>query len=254
MSALLYSVIFIFGLIIGSFLNCFIYRLETGGSALKGRSFCPNCKHILVWSDLIPVLSFFLLGRKCRYCQKPISWQYPLVEVATGLLFSLIFYSGASQSEEIAFRMVISCFLIVIFVYDLKHYLIPDKVVYPAIILSVIWLAIFGENILSYFYSAVLAAGFFLFFVLISKGKWMGIGDIKLGFLMGLFLGWPGILTALFLAFLFGALIGLTLVFSGRKKISSEVPFGPFLVFGTFISLFWGKDIVNWYLNLFLIK
>jgi len=194
------------------------------------------------------------LGRKCRYCQKPISWQYPLVEVATGLLFSLIFYSGASQSEEIAFRMVISCFLIVIFVYDLKHYLIPDKVVYPAIILSVIWLAIFGENILSYFYSAVLAAGFFLFFVLISKGKWMGIGDIKLGFLMGLFLGWPGILTALFLAFLFGALIGLTLVFSGRKKISSEVPFGPFLVFGTFISLFWGKDIVNWYLNLFLIK
>ena len=221
---------------------------------MKGRSFCPNCKHILVWSDLIPVLSFFLLGRKCRYCQKPISWQYPLVEVATGLLFSLIFYSGASQSEEIAFRMVISCSLIVIFVYDLKHYLIPDKVVYPAIILSVIWLAIFGENILSYFYSAVLAAGFFLFFVLISKGKWMGIGDIKLGFLMGLFLGWPGILTALFLAFLFGALIGLTLVFSGRKKISSEVPFGPFLVFGTFISLFWGKDIVNWYLNLFLIK
>ncbi len=212
---------------------------------MKGRSFCPNCKHILVWSDLIPVLSFFLLGRKCRYCQKPISWQYPLVEVATGLLFSFIFYSGASQSEEIAFRMVISCFLIVIFVYDLKHYLIPDKVVYPAIILSVIWLAIFGENILSYFYSAVLAAGFFLFFVLISKGKWMGIGDIKLGFLMGLFLGWPGILTALFLAFLFGALIGLTLVFSGRKKISSEVPFGPFLVFGTFISLFWGKDIVN---------
>ena len=221
---------------------------------MKGRSFCPNCKHILAWSDLIPVLSFFLLGRKCRYCQKPISWQYPLVEIATGLLFSLIFFSGASQSEEIAFRMIISCFLIVIFVYDLKHYLIPDKVVYPAVILSGLWLVIFGENILSYFYSAALAAGFFLFFVLISKGKWMGIGDIKLGFLMGLFLGWPGILTALFLAFLFGALIGLSLVFSGRKKISSEVPFGPFLVFGTFISLFWGEDIINWYLNLFLIK
>jgi len=254
MSALLYSVIFIFGLILGSFLNCFIYRLEIGGSALKGRSFCPGCKHVLAWSDLIPVISFFLLERKCRYCKKPISWQYPLVEIATGFLFFLSFYFSVNRPEEIVYRMVISCFLIVIFVYDLKHYLIPDKVVYPAIILSGFWLVLFGENIIGYFYSAVLAAGFFLFLVLISKGKWMGIGDIKLGFLMGLFLGWPGILAALFLAFFSGALVGLSFVFSGRKKISSEIPFGPFLVFGTFISLFLGEDIINWYLSFFLIK
>src|SRR4030066_2461357 len=96
MSVLFYSVIFVFGLILGSFLNCFIYRLETRGSALKGRSFCPDCKHVLVWPNLIPVLSFFLLGRKCRYCKKPISWQYPLVEIITGLIFVLILNSQLS--------------------------------------------------------------------------------------------------------------------------------------------------------------
>ena len=131
---LIYFFIFLFGLTIGSFLNCVIYRLEKSESFLKGRSYCPNCKHILGWQDLIPVFSFLILKGKCRYCQQKISWQYPLVELFTGLIFLFVFYILHST-----FYILISCFLIVIFVYDLKYSLIPDKIIYPAIILSLIF-------------------------------------------------------------------------------------------------------------------
>jgi prepilin signal peptidase PulO-like enzyme (type II secretory pathway) len=147
--------------------------------------------------------------------------------------------------------------LIIIFVYDLKHYIIPDKVIYPAIIIALIFnlqflisnqFSIFNYSILS----AILASAFFLAIVLVSRGKWMGVGDIKLAFFIGLFLGWPNILVALFLAFFIGAIIGVGLIASQRKTLKSEVPFGPFLVAGTFIALFWGQSIINWYLNFFI--
>jgi len=240
--------IFIFGLVVGSFLNCLIYRLEVGEGFLKGRSFCPYCRHILSWQDLIPLLSFLILRGKCRYCQKSISWQYPLVEIATGLLFLSIFNFQFS-----IFNLIIACFLIIIFVYDLKHYIIPDKIIYPAIVIVLIYnflrSDLLGRSDL--LLSAFGAATFFLAIVLVSRGKWMGIGDIKLAFLMGLFLGFPNILVALFLAFSIGAIIGLGLIVSGKKTLKSEVPFGPFLVTGTFIALFFGGQIIHWYLNLF---
>jgi len=240
--------IFIFGLVVGSFLNCLIYRLEVGEGFLKGRSFCPYCRHILSWQDLIPLLSFLILRGKCRYCQKSISWQYPLVEIATGLLFLSIFNFQFS-----IFNLIIACFLIIIFVYDLKHYIIPDKIIYPAIVIVLIYnflrSDLLGRSDL--LLSAFGAATFFLAIVLVSRGKWLGIGDIKLAFLMGLFLGFPNILVALFLAFSIGAIIGLGLIVSGKKTLKSEVPFGPFLVTGTFIALFFGGQIIHWYLNLF---
>ena len=249
MSTFFYVVIFIFGLIVGSFLNCVIYRLEEGKSFLKGRSFCPHCKHKLIWQDLIPIFSFLILRGKCRYCQKKISWQYPTIEIATGLLFLSIFIFHFS-----IFNLIIACFLIIIFVYDLKHYIIPDKVIYPAIIIALIFnfqflivneFPIFKFSILS----ALGAAAFFLLIVLISRGKWMGVGDIKLAFLMGLILGFPNILVALFLAFFIGAIMGIGLIATGKKTLKSEVPFGPFLVAGTFLALFWGQDVINWYFN-----
>ncbi len=240
--------IFIFGLIVGSFLNCLIYRLEIEESFLKGRSYCPRCKQILSWPDLIPVLSFLFLKGKCRYCQQKISIQYPLVELATGILFVSIFNILYS-----IFYILITCFLIVIFVYDLKHYIIPDKIIYPVIVIALVFnfqFSIFKFSILS----AIGAAAFFLLIVLISRGKWMGVGDIKLAFLIGLVLSWPNILVALFLAFFIGAVIGLGLIISGKKKLKSEVPFGPFLVTGTFIAMFFGEQLINWYLDLFLIQ
>jgi len=259
MEFLIFLFIFILGLIVGSFLNCVIYRLEQGKSFVGGRSFCPHCKHVLGGLDLIPVLSFLILRGKCRYCQKPISLQYPLVELATAILFVSIFrlQFGGDPFSAI-FSGLVACFLIIIFVYDLKYYIIPDKVVYPAIAVALIFnfqflifnqFPVFKFSILS----AVGAAAFFLFIVLVSKGKWMGVGDIKLAFLMGLVLGFPNILVALFLAFFIGAIIGIGLIVFGRKTFKSEVPFGPFLVAGTFLALFFGKEIINWYLNLILL-
>ena len=259
-------IVFLFGLIAGSFLNCVIYRLEKEENPLKGHSYCPNCKHTLDWQDLVPIFSFLLLKGRCRYCGKKISYQYPLVELLTGFLFVFIFWhlgfsfdlSSEFQIPNFFYLSFVSCFLVIIFVYDLKRYIIPDVVVYPAIVVSGIWYLVAGiffkfytkYEILNTIYSVVGAAAFFLVIVLISKGKWMGIGDIKLAFFMGLFLSWPNILVALFSAFFIGAIIGVILIIFGKKTLKSEVPFGPFLVAGTFLALFWGQNIANWYLNL----
>jgi len=253
-------IIFILGAIVGSFLNCVIYRLENNKSFLRGRSYCPNCKQVLSWQDLIPVLSFVFLKGKCRYCKKPISWQYPLVELATAVIFLLVF--NPQNILLSVFYFLISAFLIIIFVFDLKHYIIPDEVIYSAILVSGVWCLASGiffhiytkYEILNTIYSAFGAAAFFLFIVLITRGKGMGVGDIKLAFLMGLILGFPNILVALFSAFFIGAAVGVGLVISGKKQLKSEVPFGPFLVTGTFLAMFFGQALIDWYFGLFLLK
>lgn len=273
---ILFFLIFILGLIVGSFLNCVIYRLESQKSFLKGRSFCPYCKHGLAWFDLIPLFSFILLKRHCRYCKKTISWQYPLVEITTGLLFLLIFNSSAMSSLPDSFQflnfiyyLLIVCFLIVIFVYDLKHFIILDKVLIPAVVLTIFYRiteAIVNNQLLpariaeqsvaggiiNYFCAAISASGFFLLIYLISKGKWIGFADVKLGILLGLILGWPNIILSLFLSFFIGGIIGVGLIIFLGKKFKSEIPFAPFLITGTLITLFLGKGLINWYLSLIL--
>jgi prepilin signal peptidase PulO-like enzyme (type II secretory pathway) len=269
---LFYFLIFIFGLAVGSFLNCIIYRLQKEESFLLKRSYCPNCKKALGWQDLIPVLSFVFLKGKCRYCQRPISWQYPLVELVTGILFVFIAWNqliinpigipsgsyGASNFLNFFYLLIVACFLIIIFVSDLRYYIIPDKIIYPAIGLALIYNIFLFFILHSSFWaflnpllSAILASAFFLAIVLISRGKWMGWGDPKLAFFMGLLLGFPKIIVALFLAFLIGAIMGVGLILTGKKTLKSEVPFGPFLVVGTVIALFYGKTIIEWYLHLF---
>ena len=262
--------IFLLGLSVGSFLNCVIYRMELqenmpagpgrkAVSFLRGKSFCPKCKKQLKWQDLFPVFSFLFLRGKCRYCKKSISWQYPIIEISTGLIFLLILnfkFLIFNQFEvfqflNLVFLFYIASALIVIFVYDLKHYIIPDKVLFPAIGIALVY------NLLtSYFINSLLAvliaSGFFLAIFLISKGRWMGFGDVKLAVLMGLLLGIPNILAALFLAFFFGAIIGLILIVFKGKNLKSEIPFGPFLITGTFLALLWGEQIINWYLKIFI--
>ena len=251
---LFYSIfIFLFGIIVGSFLNSVIYRLEKGISFLRGRSFCPKCNHTLNWMDLIPILSYVFLGGKCRYCKAKISPQYPIVELITGLLFLSVFLTSGSILE-IPFNFVIVSLLIVIFIFDLKHYIIPDRIVYLAISISLAWLLYIKADILTTIYALLVSFGFFLLIVLISKGKWMGVGDVKLAFFMGLFLGWPNVLVALFLAFFLGSTVGIFLMLNKKKSFSSEIPFGPFLVIGSLIALFEAENIVNWYLTLFLIQ
>ena len=260
--------VFLFGLCVGSFLNCFIYRLEQK-KKITGRSFCPHCKHTLKWQDLIPVLSFLFLRGKCRYCGKKISTQYPLVEIATGLIFLLILNHSTERFAlvlgqnnylqiivlvfSLAFWFYVASSLIIIFIYDLKHYLIPDKVLFPAIIITFFYNLFVNFSLIANFLIAVvIASGFFLTIFLVSKGKWMGFGDVKLAVLMGLLLGVKNALVALFLAFFLGAVVSIILIILNRKKLKSEIPFGPFLIAGTFLAMFWGQPIFLWYLNMFV--
>jgi prepilin signal peptidase PulO-like enzyme (type II secretory pathway) len=186
------------------------------------------------------------------------------VEIATGGLFLLILnlQFGGSQfsifnlltSVRFLYLLIVSSLLIVVFVYDLKRYIIPDKVIYPAIGITFFYQLIYsfqtvGPNFWSFLLSAFGAAGFFFLMWLVSKGEWMGFGDVKLGFLMGFFLGWPNILVALFSAFFIGAIIGIGLIILGKKTLKSQVPFAPFLIIGTFIALFGGRNLINWYIN-----
>lgn len=248
---------FFLGLAVGSFLNCVIYRLEKKESIIKIRSHCPKCKKTLSWMELIPVVSFILQRGKCRKCHKKISLQYPLVEIATGALFLLVFDFTRFNLVNIVFGLfVVSC-LIIIFVYDLKHYIIPDEVIYPAILVAGIWYLVFGILIRDTSYeirapilAAIIAGSFFLAVILISKGKWMGVGDVKLAVFMGLVLGWPKIFLALFLAFLIGAFVSAILLILKKKTLKSEIPFGPFLSLATVIAVFWGDILINWYFGL----
>jgi leader peptidase (prepilin peptidase)/N-methyltransferase len=254
-------IVFIFGLIVGSFLNCVIYRLGEKKSFLKGRSFCPNCGHILSWKDLIPIFSFLILRGKCRYCGKKISLQYPLVELFTGILFLATFYHLRDQLFSLQgiftlfYYWTILSSLIVIFVYDLKNYLIEEKIVYFSILVCLIFNLIFSiSEIKNKILSSLLLSLFFLSIVLVSKEKWMGMGDAKLGALIGIFLGWPKIIPALFFSFFVGSIFGIFLIILKKKSLKSEIPFAPFLVSGTIFSLFFGEKVIDFYLNLFLLK
>lgn len=245
--------LFIFGLIIGSFLNVVIYRLNSGEGVVRKRSNCPHCHHQLNWSDLIPVLSFIFLKARCRYCQKPISWQYPLVELFTALIFVLGYLIIQGQPSGLSLSLLVlyifSSFLIVIFVYDLKHYLILDRVSLSAFLAALILNLLSGKSLINLLAASSLAAGFFLLQFVVSKGKWIGGGDLRLGLVMGAMLGWPNILVALSLAYLSGAVIGLALIVFKKKKLDSQIPFGTFLTAATLTTLLWGEPIFNWYLN-----
>ena len=244
-----YASIFLCGLIVGSFLNAVIYRLDSGESIVKSRSHCPKCGHVLAWYELVPIFSFVIQGGKCRECKSNISWQYPLVELATAILFVLVLY----HNLPLLYTLTISSLLIVIFVYDLKHYIIPDKIIYPAILVSGIFVWQHTTYNIQYtIYAAIGASVFFAAMFFASRGKWMGFGDVKLAFFMGLFLGWPNILVGLFAAFMLGGIIGMGLIVCGKKTMKSQVPFGPFLVTGTFIAMFLGNKIMEWYLSLFI--
>jgi len=238
-----YIFFFVLGTVIGSFLNVVILRLKNKRSVFKKPSHCPFCKKKLAWFELVPIISFIIQKGKCRHCGKRISLQYSLVEFFTGLIFLLLFIYQLP-----VFWFLISCFLIVLFVYDLKHYLVPDKIIYPAIIISFfyrLWLPV-----PNYLLAAAIGGAFFLLIFLISRGKWMGLGDVKIGVLMGLVLGLSHLFIALFLAFLIGGAVSIILLALKRKTLKSEIPLGPFLTGATFITLLWGDILLNWYLNL----
>lgn len=248
MDYLLYFLLFFFGTFIGSFLGVIIYRLPRGESIVGGRSHCDHCNKSLTPLDLIPVFSFLFLRGKCRHCKTKLSWFYPVVEVVTGILFVIaaLHVGGVYQISMVYYLFLVSV-LIVIFFIDLKNGIIPFSVIFPAIIVSFLYL-IFLQNslVVNHILAGVGAFLFFLVLFLATRGRGMGFGDVVYVFFMGLVLGFPNIVVGLYIAFVTGALISLILVWLKLKKLKGGIiPFGPFLVFGTLIGLFWGYVFIK---------
>jgi len=244
-----------FGLSVGSFLNVVILRFDDVESIIKTRSHCPKCKKNLPWYDLVPFFSYIILAGKCRHCGKNIAIQYPLVEAVTALIFVLIYFQQGITINSI-FLAIISSILIIVAVYDFIHSEIPDILIYSA---GVFALGLLTYNLwqtqtlfsldgwLVYAYGLAVGLGFFGLLVIVSSQKWMGWGDVLLASLIGLILGYPNIIVALFLAFLLGSLYSLALMATKKKTMKDAIPFGPFLVLATFITMFWGTEIINVY-------
>ena len=236
--------IFIFGAIIGSFLNVVILRYNTGQSIVFGQSKCFSCAKKLKWYELFPVASFIFLRGKCAHCQTKISWQYLITEITTGLLFLLI----SNLPAGVVYYWIIFSLLIIIAVYDYRHQIIPNLFVW--IFNGLGFLSLFGIWNFDFgiFDMNGLLAGFvlFAFFALlwgISKGKWMGFGDAKLALGIGWLLGMVKGIAAVTLAFWIGAIVGVALLYFNKKKygLKSKIAFGPFMILGTAISFFGEK-------------
>lgn len=264
-----YILVFIFGTIVGSFLNVLVLRYNTGVSVMKGRSFCFSCGKKLGPQELIPVFSFLMQGGRCAGCQSKISWQYPIVESLTGLLFVAVFikYSGwlglTLNPWYVLLSLMVMAVLVSITVYDIKHKIIPDGLVITFGVLALLKIVLdfflmtdTPENIKTHVIwfllaGPILALPLFLIW-LFSKGKWMGLGDPKLVLCLGWFLGPVLGLSAVILAFWGGALYGLILMILSKfswhgLKITgkTEVPFAPFLILGFILIFFFNLDILN---------
>jgi prepilin signal peptidase PulO-like enzyme (type II secretory pathway) len=259
-------IVFVFGLLAGSFLNVVVLRTEKEEDMIWTPSYCPSCKKKLAWYELFPLVSYLLQGGKCRGCKRSISMQYFLVETATGLGFLLIwallsstYVMGGRLLIEMLFWVVLYSFFVIIFVYDLRNKIIPDEYLFPAMFVSFFYALqrdIFSGCLASAHSYVVLgviasagAAVFFWSIYYFSRGTWMGFGDVKLVMLLGFLLGPRDTFVGLMLAFFLGSVVGvLLMVFSGLK-IKSEIPFGPFLIAGAFIAFFYGTALSGWYLH-----
>ncbi|MBN1778995.1 MAG: prepilin peptidase [Candidatus Buchananbacteria bacterium] len=242
--------IFILGLAVGSFLNVVVYRLQIKQSIIWPPSHCPKCQAHLSWYENLPLVSFVFLVGKCRHCRQKISWQYPLVELATAIIFLLLF-NHFGLTTQLMVWLVLACFLIIIFVYDLRYSLILDVITVPAIIFIFLANLFLGFDWLDLTFGAIIGGGFFGLQYLVSSGRWIGDGDIRLGILMGLALGWQMTIVALFLAYIIGAAFGLILILLKKKTLASEISFGTFLTFSTVLTVIWGPQILGFYLGLF---
>lgn len=269
----------VLGLCMGSFVNALVWRLHkqqeqsnakspklkkaknSSLSILNGRSMCPSCRHALAWYDLIPVLSWFSLKAKCRYCHKPISWQYPAVELLTASLFvaSYVFWPQTlalySEAFLFAFWLIFVTGFIALAIYDLRWMILPDRIVFPLQFLAVIYalLTILVlqkglSGLLAAFLAVLSSAGLFYVLFQISKGKWIGGGDVKLAVVLGLVLGDPiKVFMMLFIASLLGTCISLPLLMIGKFNRTSKLPFGPLLIIGTTIVYLFGSHLIDWY-------
>ncbi len=271
-------VLFTLGLCLGSFTNALVWRVHEQAkpkkkrvakdnelSIIKGRSMCTHCQHTLAWYDLMPVLSWLSLGGKCRYCRKPIGWQYPLMEVLTALMvvLSYIYWPVAPQGAQLLLFGIWLALLVgfmSLIIYDMRWMLLPDRVVFPmqgiaAVFALIVLLS--SKHLLhdSLWLALALACTAGLFYVLhvVSDGKWIGGGDVKLGVVLGLVLADPAkSFLMLFIASLLGTILAIPLFIKGKAKRNSKLPFGPLLIIATIIVYLFGASMIAWYRQRFL--
>jgi leader peptidase (prepilin peptidase)/N-methyltransferase len=267
-------ILFAFGLAIGSFLNVVATRYDGehflfGTKLIGGRSHCTHCKKTLRWFELVPLLSFLIQGGRCRRCKARLSVQYPIVELISGIVFvSVPFALGVGAPMGVATVAVTPIIaaalwiaileaLLVMSLVDVRLGIIPDEI---NIFLGVagIALAIFSAGsaggqegvVLAKIIGAAVAGVFFTLLIAVTRGKGMGVGDLKLAIPLGLIFGWPDIVLVLMLSFVIGAIAGLFAIARGKNTIKGTLPFGPFLALGGAIVFFWGSQIFNWYFSL----
>lgn len=244
-------IIFIFGLIIGSFLNVCISRIPRGESIVSPPSRCEACNTKLKSFDLVPAASFFLLGGKCRYCGCKLSWRYPGMEIFAGVLFLFVYRVIGFNMSLIPYLFFTSLLLIISFI-DIDHYRIPDPLIIIGLGAGIAFhIFIPFQPIINSLLGFVTGGGVLFLIALLSRGG-MGGGDIKLGTLIGLFLGWKLVLLSLFLAAFFASAAGISLMIIKKKSRKDPIPFGPFLSIGAFIALLWGNHFIFWYISHFV--
>ncbi len=245
------------GLLVGSFLNVLILRTKSGKSFVTGRSECPKCHKALSWYELVPVLSYAIQKGRCRGCRARISPQYPLVELLTGAVYAGLYLAIGTGSQQAVFYLGVwlaaASLLIAAAVYDLHWMILPDRFMIPLILIGIINVivlnTIFDQSVLiPRLIAAVVFALFFTTLWLVSSGKWLGDGDIRLAFAMGLLLSLEQLLVAVFFAFNIAAVVAIGLLIGKKKARHDALPLGPFLIIGTFISLFFGQAIMKLYL------
>lgn len=276
---------FLFGISAGSFLNVVIDRLPRGESVLTGRSRCDHCGHRLKWYELVPLVSFVAQRGRCRECGQRLSLQYPIIEFLTGVLTVVVLSAHSGQFAEHSFTqlLVVGYFLLVTYtllaisVIDLKEGIIPDGLIVFLIAVAVVFVILSGgvagvegslslsetsvrplrDSSLALRMTAALGASVFLFLLAegaerLVKKPALGFGDVKFALAMGLILGWPSIVVAMYLAFALGAIVALVLMALGKKKFGQTIPFGPFLATATWVTMLWGEELLGWYLTLTL--
>ena len=244
------GICFLFGLVVGSFLNVVIGRLPAGRSIVHPRSACPGCGAFIRWYDNVPVLSWLWLGARCRSCHAPISWRYPAVELLTAVLFALAAHR-LGPALDLAPALLLLAALIAITGIDLDHQIIPDVITLPGVVVgAALSIAIHPDGWLNTVFGVLVGGGLF-FVIILASGGGMGGGDMKLGAMMGAFLGWKLVLLAILLGVFAGGGVAIALLASGRKDRKDPVPFGPFLALGAIVSLLWGNGLLAWYLGRF---
>lgn len=234
--------LFIFGICFGSFVSAVSYRIPNSISFVRGRSICPKCKKQISWYDNIPLISFLLLRGKCRNCKKKISFRYFIIELVSGLGFVLI---GFSYLNSI-FYLVIFLILLTIFVIDLEHQIIPDSLIFTGILVVLVCSpTVLHASLFSALFSGFLGSSLLMILHLLTKGRGMGLGDVKFAILGGMLVNIRLLPVWLLLSFLTGAIIGCILILLGKAGMKSKIAFGPFLVLGIFLTVIFGESIMQ---------